>query len=119
VIELRDVLTTIGIMLENDENWNELKKDLDIKLTDEQLQVAEIQVILRKSLFRNKYNEEKTLLANIEDRLAADEHGFEIKTFKDLPQKNLKREMEFWFEDECLIMKWDEEFLIELKNSDV
>lgn len=54
-----------------------------------------------------EYNKNVTLLDNLERVLDPNLHGFSIGHMKDIPNIFKDKSVECWFQDDCLMIKWD------------
>ena len=85
-----------NITLENDDSWEDIKPILDKKYPNEDIE----------ELFEY-YNENKSLLENLNYNLEPDLNGFSLENFKGASKLQESNCRECWFEDEALLVNWE------------
>ena len=107
-----DVVSKKAGLQISDVSWAALKPYLDQRYTDfakvkYQSQPVSKKVEAPKYSYFPEYDRNQTLLNNLERVLDPNAHGFSIGYMKDLPSIFSQRSAECWFQDDCLMVKWN------------
>lgn len=96
----------------SDVSWDSLKPYLDRKYNEfskakwSSPGIYKSTQIPKYSYFP-EYDRSQTLLNNLERVLDPNLHGFSIGYMKDIPNIFKDKSVECWFQDDCLMIKWD------------
>jgi len=95
----------------SDVSWQELKSSLDKMYPEFSKAKYQSPSVHRKNKQTNAYfpgyDKRLTLLQNLEVVLDPSKHGFSIGYMRDIPSIFSQSSVECWFQEDCLMVKWD------------